>query len=228
VTGTAGTSNSTTIRAQADEPARSAHATAGARRESNQIARAADKMTLKDMPPKTVALLGAVCLTTGWLLASMLTPPVAKLQSLPERRNARPAVAGRETAAAFTEQLHLKLQQAPVAPVPRRNPFTFGKAAAVASANTRRGALDMPATGGDPGSTLEVAPVISGPILSLAGIGSSESPEGLTLTAVLSDGKTVHLVKAGEQVVGYKVIAVTEDSATLADVNGMQVVLRLR
>src|SRR5215210_9399281 len=105
VTGTAGTSNSTIIRPQPDEPGRSAHATAGARRESNQIAGAADKMTLKDMPPKTVALLGAVCLTTGWLMASMLTPPVAKLQSLTDRRNARPAAAVHEQAAAFTEQL---------------------------------------------------------------------------------------------------------------------------
>ena len=81
---------------------------------------------------------------------------------------------------------------------------------------------------GTAGSILEVAPVISGPIFSLAGIGSSESPQGLILTAVLSDGKTVHLVKAGEEVGGYKVVAVTEDSVTLADAKGMEAVLRLR
>ena len=78
-------------------------------------AQAADKMSPKDMPPKTVAVLGAVCLTTGWLLASMLTPPVAKLQSLPERRTASAAAAASDPPAAFTEQLHLKLQQAPAA-----------------------------------------------------------------------------------------------------------------
>ena len=36
-----------------------------------------------------VAFVGAICVTIGWLLASMLTPPVARVQSLPQERTAR-------------------------------------------------------------------------------------------------------------------------------------------
>jgi len=179
------------------------------------------------MPPKTVAVLGAVCLTTGWLLASMLTPPVAKLQSLPERRTGRAAVAANEPAAAFAEHLHLRMQQAPVAPVPRRNPFTFGSepraaAGGPVSASGPRAAL------GAPEAPMPVVDVPTGPIYSLSGIGATDSPDGRVLTAVLSDGNTVYLVKAGDQLGAYKVVAVTDDSATIADAGGAQVVLRLR
>ena len=178
------------------------------------------------MPPKTVAVLGAVCLTTGWLLASMLAPPVAKLQTLPERRTSRPATTAVEPAAAFTEQLHWRLQQAPTAPVPRRNPFTFGgKTRSSASVAGQPAATDAPAAAAP---VLEVAPVPSGPIFSLAGIGSTISAGGVLLTAVLSDGNTVHLVSAGETLGGYKVVTVTEDSVTLADAQGAQTILRLR
>jgi hypothetical protein len=75
---------------------------------------------------------------------------------------------------------------------------------------------------------LEVAPVPSGPIFSLAGIGSTSSAAGVLLTAVLSDGNTVHLVNAGQTIAGYKIVTVTEDSVTLADAAGQQTILRLR
>ena len=75
---------------------------------------------------------------------------------------------------------------------------------------------------------LEVAPVPSGPIFSLAGIGSTASADGVLLTAVLSDGNTVHLVNAGQTLAGYKIVTVTEDSVTLADAAGQQTTLRLR
>lgn len=184
-------------------------------------------MTVKDMPPKTVAVLGAVCLTTGWLLASMLAPPVAKLQTLPEHRAARPAATAAPDAA-FAEQLHWRLQQAPVAPVPRRNPFTFGGKTARSTPGTagQPAAADVPTSGAAP--VLEVAPVPSGPIFSLAGIGSTTTADGALLTAVLSDGNTVHLVNAGQTLGGYKIVTVTEDSVTLADAAGQQTVLRLR
>jgi hypothetical protein len=182
-------------------------------------------MSTKDMPPKTVAVVGAVCLTTGWLLASMLTPPVAKLQSLPERRAVRPAAPAGDTPAAFTEQLHWRLKQAPVAPVPRRNPFTFGSQPRVASPV---GGVTADLSSAAPDAAIDVAPVPTGPIFSLAGIGASASENGPQFTGVLSDGTTVHLVKAGEDVGGYKVVAVTEDSVTLADAQGVQTTLRLR
>ena len=178
------------------------------------------------MPPKTVAVLGAVCLTTGWLLASMLAPPVAKLQSLPERRAAARSAAPAAEPAAFTEQLHLRLQQAPTAPVPRRNPFTFGSAPRAASLKGAPAASAAQDGGSAP--VVETAPVPTGPIYALAGIGATQTGDAVTFTAVLSDGNTVHLVNAGQTVGGYKVVTVSENSVTLADAQGAQTILRLR
>jgi hypothetical protein len=171
------------------------------------------------MPPRTVAVIGAVCLTTGWLLASLLTPPVARVQSLPERRQT-PTPAEAQQLAPYSEQLHLKLRQAPIAPTPRRNPFAFGTQERVSE--TRATATEPPR---DAPITTPAPPV--GPIYSLAGIGVKKTPEGAMHTAVLSDGRAVHLVKAGDVIGGYKVIEVTESSVTLAEPSGVQHVLRL-
>jgi hypothetical protein len=55
----------------------------------------------------------------------------------------------------------------------------------------------------------------------------SDVAGNLVHTAVLSDGSTVHLVKAGDTVGGYRVVEVTESSVTLADGDGAAYVLRL-
>ena len=74
--------------------------------------------------PREPSLSSALsCLTVGWLLASTLTPPVARLQSLPERAQDRRHCRAEST---FTEQLHFRLRQAPDPPQPRRNPFVSG------------------------------------------------------------------------------------------------------
>ncbi len=174
------------------------------------------------MPPRTVALIGAVCLTTGWLLASMLTPPVAKLQSLPERRAAAPASAAADDLPAFSERLHFEMRQAPGAPVTRRNPFAFG-----GDDRARRARKSEAPTEAAPPVTA-AATVPPGPIFSLAGIAITETPEGSVLTAVVSDSVTIHLVKKGESVNGHTVVDVTEASVTLADAAGGLTVLRLR
>ena len=174
------------------------------------------------MPPRTVALIGAVCVTTGWLLASMLTPPIANLQDLPERRTSAPpqAVDRIDNTAAFGERLHALLRDAPPPPVPRRNPFEFGGRSRVVSV--------APLTSVPPPAPPPPAPpAVVGPRFTLSGIAAIESPSGLTHTAVLSDGTTVHLVKVGETVGGYRVVEVTEISVTLSDVSGASYVLRL-
>ena len=77
---------------------------------------------MAQVPTRTVAVICAVSLTVGWLLASTLTPPVAQLQSLPARAE-RPSQQPAEST--FAEQLHFRMQQAPEPPAPRRNPFQF-------------------------------------------------------------------------------------------------------
>lgn len=178
-------------------------------------------MNIPPMPPRTVASIGAACLTTGWLLASVLSPPVADLQTLPGRREAqtRPEV---DTTSGYAEQLHLRLQQAPPAPVPRRNPFAFVTPARRVAVASVEGASADAAPG------LPAPPSVVGPLLTLSGIGTTEASEGTMRTAVVSDGQTVHLIRVGETVGGYTVVDVAEDAVVLADATGAQWRLRLK
>ena len=174
------------------------------------------------MRPKHVTLIAAAALTGGWLLASIVAPPVAELQVLPARDH---AVAPRpeSTARPYLEQLHLKLKSAPQPPVPRRNPFAFE------SSRHARGSVDVTAPPRRDVAAIEApqAPIVTGPSLKLSGIGSTNSPAGPVWSAVISDGRTVYLVAIGESVAGYSVVTITEDSVTLADAAGARWMLRL-
>jgi len=162
-----------------------------------------------------VALIGTVCLTTGWLLASMLTPPVALVQTLreprpgPARANSNPPP--------FTEQLRIRLQQVPEPPTPRRNPFVFG---------ARQRTMPSPSSPVEARAPIvEPAPLAPvGPIYELSGIGVT----GDVRTAVLSDGKSVVLAKVGMVVGGYQVAEISDSSVTLVASSGERHILRLR
>jgi hypothetical protein len=173
------------------------------------------------MPPKLVALIAAAAFTTGWLLASIVSPPVAELQELPRReREAPPPRPDPAPVTSFAEQLQLKLRAAPSPPVPRRNPFVFGRTEAEDAAPRDAALPDRP---------MEAAPAVpTAPALQLAGIGSSKTDEGMVHTAVISDGHTVHLVKVGESVLGYTVTAITDESVAIVDAAGTERVLRFK
>lgn len=172
------------------------------------------------MPPRTVALIGAVCLTTGWLLASVLTPPVARVQALPER-SATPAPAA--ISAPPVERLQFRLSEAPPPPTPQRNPFEFGARHRAGTVPTDREPAPAP-----PVADTGAPPAPAGPPHTLAGIGTSMGPDGPVHTAVVSDGTTVHLVKSGDTVGAYTAIDVTEATITLVDAAGVRHVLRLK
>jgi hypothetical protein len=172
------------------------------------------------MRPKLVALIAASSLTIGWLLASVISPPVAELQVLPERPARRAATESEAAPTPYTEQLHLRLQQAATMPVTRRNPFVFGSRTSEApKPNLERRAAEPEA----PPVEAPAAPVVTGPALRLSGIGSTSDVR----TAVISDGRTVHLVKVGETVNGYAVVEISEDSVTIGDASGAQWKLRM-
>jgi hypothetical protein len=171
------------------------------------------------MRPQLVALIVAASLTTGWLLASVVSPPVATLQDLPPRDTQREESVEQSADTSYTERLNLRLQKAPAPPVPRRNPFVFADRARQESRNA-----DNPL----PTAPIESAPIPAGPMLRLAGIGSLQTESGVVLTAIVSDGRSVHLARAGESVLGFTVIEVTDQSAVLAAADGTRHVLRLR
>jgi hypothetical protein len=176
------------------------------------------------MRPKHVALIAAAALTTGWLLASIVSPPVAELQVLPLDDDRAVPQERESTGTPYTEQLHLKLRSAPQPPVPRRNPFAFDSS----RQSTTSVGVTAPPRRDAPATELPQAAIVTGPSLQLSGIGSTNSPAGPVWSAVISDGRTVHLVTVGQSVAGYSVVAVTENSVTLADATGAQWTLRLQ
>jgi hypothetical protein len=172
------------------------------------------------MAPRTVGLIGAACLSAGWLVASLLTPPVARLQSLPERRGDAASRGDSASTAEPTPMLQLEWRRTEQPPVPRRNPFVFG----------RRGVAvpdgDIASGGSESAEPLAPPPPprVTTPPYSLSGVAVT----GDARTAVLSDGSTVHLVTVGQTIGGYSVVAVDDDAVTLTDAAGERFVLRLR
>lgn len=153
------------------------------------------------MAPKNVALVGALCVTIGWLLASTLAPPVARVQSRPE-----PSVPASRTEEPppLVEPLQLRLDELRPAPAGRRNPFTFGARERVAAPAV---AVQSPS----PAGALEPAVPITGPGYVLSGIGIT----GDTRSAVLAAGDDVHIVGVNDTVGGYTVSEISDTSVTL-------------
>jgi hypothetical protein len=150
------------------------------------------------MPPKTVALVAAVCVMIGWLLAATLTPPVARLQSLPEQQ--RPATTTEEPQ--FTERLNLRLREVPDPPTTRRNPFNFGSRARNVAAEP----IDSTGLVAEPAAPSQPAFAYS-----LSGIGIA----GEVRTAVLTDRSEVRIVRVNDTLAGYTVVEISDDSVTL-------------
>lgn len=151
------------------------------------------------MTPKHVAFVGAICILVGWLLASTLTPPTARVQSLPER----PAPRRESAEAPLTEQLHLRLNEVRPAPANRRNPFVF--------AGRDRDRVDESVTSVTPVEAVAVEPRVAGPPFVLSGIGIS----GDTRTAVLASGDDVRIVAVDDAIDGYTVAEITNHTVTL-------------
>jgi hypothetical protein len=151
------------------------------------------------MQPKHVAIVGVICVSMGWLLASTLTPPVAHVQT-------RPQPAPRETpipdASAVAEELQLKLRHLPTPPTGRRNPFEFG-----APPRTAQPIVEPRV----PPPDILSAPSPPAPPYVLSGIGVS----GDVRTAVLAAGDDVHVVGVDEMIGGYTVVEITNSSVTL-------------
>ena len=166
------------------------------------------------MPPKTVALVAAVCITIGWLLASTIAPPVARVQSLSARQPSPAA----EPLPRFAEQLHERLRRVPDPPSNRRNPFSFGEPEGRESAAVAIGEHRHDAAVPSPTS------VPRGPVYFLAGLGISADGR----TAVLTDGQVARIVNVSDVVDGYTVVEITDDAVTLAGSSGERHVLRLR
>lgn len=170
------------------------------------------------VPPRTVAVVGVVGVAIGWLLASTIAPPVARLQSPPQPGHER-APAPEEPS---TERLRLAVPRPPVEPARQRNPFTFDERPPAREA--ARGAAHGPARRETEVIEAQIPGGPPGPALTLAGIGI----QGETITAVLTDGIDVWIAEPGTIVRGHRVIDITATGVVLETPTGGRVVLALR
>jgi hypothetical protein len=179
------------------------------------------------MHPRTVALIGALTLAAGWALGGRFgTPSPGDRPGGAVSRGPRPL--GLEQAmptGPFTERLRQKLEQQPKGPRSSRNPFSFG---------ARRGSVPdagrpAPAPALEDPPVEPAAPPPAGPMLSLSGMASNPSGDGIEYTAIVSDGAGLHFVKQGDTLPGgYTVVDVQETMITLRDESGGERTLRLR
>jgi hypothetical protein len=171
------------------------------------------------MSLRAVSVCCALSLLAGWLLASVIFPPVASLQSNAAPMPSRDPSADAAPPAPYTERLRLRLREAPAAPTPRRNPFTFER--------TARPAARAP----EPAVPPVEAPPVETPGLqvALAGIATADGAEGPSRTAVLSVSGDVILARPGDTLpLGYQVVSVDEESVTLTDATGNAITIRLK
>jgi hypothetical protein len=175
------------------------------------------------MHPRTVALIAALSLASGWLASTVVSQDPQSTVPADAPRGPRPL--GRQDAGApYTQQLRLKLQEHPRSPSPGRNPFVFGtRRPAAAPAATRATELAPPPD--------EPVAAPSAPLLrfDLSGIAMNRQDDVEVFTAIVNDNGSLVFVKAGDRLSnGYTVVRVEETAAVIADAAGVEQTLRLR
>lgn len=167
------------------------------------------------MSRQTLGLVVTASLLAGWLVASTVSPPVARSQVAPARRAAAAPTAAEP---AFAE-LRQRLATAPPAPVVTRNPFVFDGRPKAEVHDAPPAAVEAP--------DWEAAPPAA-PRLLLSGIASAAGEDGPRRTAILSFNGELWMLAAGESLPdGQRVVRVDEDAVVLADPSGRELVVRL-
>jgi hypothetical protein len=175
------------------------------------------------MHPRTVALIAALSLASGWLASTVVSQDPQSTVPADAPRGPRPL--GRQDAVApYTQQLRLKLQEHPRSPSPGRNPFVFGqRRPATAPAASRATELASP-----PAEPIEapIAPVLR---FDLSGIAMNRQDDVEVFTAIVNDNGNMVFVKAGDRLSnGYTVVRVEEATVVIADIAGVELILRLK
>ena len=175
------------------------------------------------MRPRLVGFIAALCLLGGWLLGSLLMPPTASLQSLPVDRTPTDRVAPPDQP--YTERLRVRLDEAPQAPAPARNPFRFVGRPPADDAGLR----PQSDIGGGESIDRPPASVPSGPVFSLVGMATSDDVGQTVRTAIVSDGRTVYYVTVGGTLPGGSTVSRVEDTfVVITDADGRTRTLSFR
>ena len=180
------------------------------------------------MQLRTVALVGGLGLTLGLAVGGRL--PGQSADAPPGRGSTGPrplAVTPPADVAPLTEQLRLRLEQKPPSPRSERNPFSFGARRPVPALGRSGSPAAPPASIEPPPEPVE--PPRPGAEFRLAGMASTEGPDGNVWTAMVHDGQGLLYVQRGDALPGgFEVVDLQETSITLRDSAGGERTLRLR
>ncbi|MGE3276137.1 MAG: hypothetical protein AB7O67_13570 [Vicinamibacterales bacterium] len=178
------------------------------------------------MTPRLVLLIGALCLSAGWLLGSVVAPPGAAGQEPAVATGPRPIGRSDAPAPPLAERLKLRLADAPPEPLPDRNPFRFGPA---------RPRAEAPGPPAATGNSEEAPPLPlfppppPAPRYVLSGMAANGEGEGRVLTAIIRDATGLHFMTEGQRLPdGATVTAVTESTVSLVLPDGGTMTLSLR
>ena len=178
------------------------------------------------MQPRTVGLIVAAALMTGWLIGGGATSqdPSGDGPRVPSAP--RPLGTSPNSVAPFTSKLRERMKEQPATPDRGRNPFVYGP----------RGGSRPPATGRrvtEPEEReimlpepMQLAP--PAPQFRLSGIASNQQDGAVVLTAIIIDNGVMVFAKAGDKLSnGHTVQRIDEASVTLVDAEGVTQTLRL-
>jgi hypothetical protein len=175
------------------------------------------------MQPRTVGLIVAAALATGWLMGGGATsqePPVDRSRG---PANVRPLGTSPTPVTPYTNKLRERLKDQPATPERGRNPFVYGARGGSRPSMTGRSASAEPAPATDPAPFVPPAPMFR-----LTGIASNQQDGTTVLTAIIMDNGVMVFAKTGDKLSnGHMVVRVDEASVILADSAGVTQTLRL-
>ncbi len=165
-----------------------------------------------------VALLTVgAALLAAWMSSAASTVPSAPVSESPTGVVLAPAQSVTPTPALTdfereVARLSARIEQAPRPLYPGRNPFALSPRARVIRLRPSTAVTTSAVT------PAVVDSVATGPVVSLAGIGTERTSYGRRRTAILSADGRAFLVSIGDEVMGrFQVRAVTDDSVELLD-----------
>lgn len=167
------------------------------------------------LTPRSVGLMVASAVASGWLGAAATQSPVAE----PSASVATSAPLGPPAAVPRAENLRERLSEPPL-PSRGRNPFVYGTRAPRSTPSFRvpEPPAEMP--------VMQALPPV--PVFKLSGIASNAEGGTTVLTAIVNDNGAMVFAKAGDKLSnGYSVVRVEETSVTLVDSTGVTQTIRL-
>lgn len=176
------------------------------------------------MQPRTVGLIVAAALATGWLMGGGATPQEPPVDRSRGPASVRPLGTSPTPVAPYTHKLRERLKDQPTTPERGRNPFVYGSRGGSRPSTSGRSTPAEPEA-----TTPEPAPFVPpAPMFRLSGIASNQQDGTTVLTAIIIDNGVMVFAKTGDRLSnGHMVVRVDEASVILADSAGVTQTLRL-